>query len=320
MNRNSLMMSVFMAGVGVLSALGDSGVGTAPLLDASLVSARVIDQQKSDTGVDLVLKIEDVFYGEKGAKDKTFTVHTAVLGGHGVLVLGTTPQIGESSLWEVFGRTNIQAAIYEMQKRNDVVQLPLFEHEHEKYETAKEWAHRVRAVSELEPVKRFDALKDVLAATSNKVTQAWVIRLVGEHGNQQEIDFLKEEVLNNRMSLYGQLAADEVLCSRLGKQWSHSELRVSKVQEWVSSPLDQATELRFITRLDVSSQQGEITAKQLNIIKRMAKANSSISPGSFNRIDRMNSRNQSPSDEESRTVVDTDKDGRARQGQPLNNK
>jgi len=126
------------------------------------------------------------------------------------------------------------------------------------YRTVQQWARTVEEIYHKKDGERIPLLK-AATLSENPYIAAWSIYVLGRYKPSGLAKFLEELAANEKLSIAGQVAADEVLSQLLGKQWQTSKNRQRLFDRWASGEIvDTEDALRVIHRLVWAVRQNEL--------------------------------------------------------------
>jgi len=295
-DRYKIYWAICVCSIGMACGVTTDGqIEDKDIMTSSLIKGRITDKNHEGRTTVLQVKIEDVYFGPQELGGKSFLVNVYQRGSVGILVLQRIPKLGEAGIWRVRfdnKENKIEADIYGMQKNSSVANLPVFEGDANSYKPVEMWARDVHKVAGISADKRIGFVRQLVLKTDNYVTRAWAIKLLGEHGTDRDLAYLRKLVSEEQVPVLAQLVIDEVLCSREGKTWYQSQARGAILERWAGSPLGKQAEKRFVTRMKVSTQSGELTGAQIRKIIMLVESNPAISFESRQRIKKLMDRGE----------------------------
>jgi hypothetical protein len=140
--------------------------------------------------------------------------------------------------------------------------FPIRESVSPRYEEAKQLADSVERLCHAAPKEQLSLLQAYSTSPTSEVSY-WAIRRMARAYPQEAIPFLMQVLFASGLPIRGQIAIDEVLSDAKGNEWQNSPTRRSLLQSWVTGNLTELDISAAISRIDVSSQHGEINGEAL---------------------------------------------------------
>lgn len=219
-----------------------------------LVHAKAVEVETSTKDQKTTFLIDYVYTGNPNIKGRTFIVHAFINFGFGEdnkRFLHLPIKKGEIGIWRVRrgkdGKTLIGCLDHSAKEFGDaspylswlgaiptpgrrvvVYQVP--------YRITLQWARTVEDIYKKNDTERIPLLK-AAALSDNPYVAAWSIYVLGNYKPKGLAKFLEEIASNEKLSVAGQVAVDELLTQLLRREWQNSQIRQRLFDKWANGEI-----------------------------------------------------------------------------------
>jgi hypothetical protein len=137
---------------------------------------------------------------------------------------------------------------------------------HGRYDQVREVAEAIERIQATKPSQEVGKLwEHVLSATPE--VAGWAVRTIAANGPGGMEKRFEHLILDRRTSIGGQVAIDEVLCTRQGERWYHSPARLELLGRWAVGRWDNYEAGLIISRFESIAGRAELGAlEQLKLL------------------------------------------------------
>lgn len=138
-------------------------------------------------------------------------------------------------------------------------------------------AEAVEKYSQAKPDAR-SAMLQSLALDETPEVSAWAVRSIpSSTTSDTEVGKILDGLLNEeRLPRLGQIALDEILCERKGKEWQTAETRLKRLRSWVAEKADEFDATASIRRIDLAAQKRQLKDETAVELAQVAARNSKL--------------------------------------------
>jgi hypothetical protein len=203
-----------------------------------LVRATAVNTEESDKDVTASFRIDYIYFGPQDLLKSIFAVvspKTFPSFGHQRPVF-PPPMKGETGIWLL--ERHKDGRLMTKPSRLYRLPLPARDPSHPSFKSAVAFAETVERFSLTDRDNRIEMARS-LALDSAPELATYAISLLANSGlpDDQAADYLHEIVANPKLSVSGQIAADEALAKVQRQKWNASAERVKLLGNWVTGKL-----------------------------------------------------------------------------------